>query len=101
MIIADKISSKTTKRIVFFSMNIFTEIKKKILADLNILIDKGTLPNSIVSHEFTVEPPKDKTHGEISTNVAMILAKSAKLIPIFIADTLKPLLLADKIIKSV
>ena len=82
-------------------MNIFFEIKKKILDDLSLLIDKGTLPSDIIFHEFTVEPPKDKTHGEISTNVAMILAKSAKLKPIFIAETLKPLLLADKRIKWV
>ena len=51
-------------------MNIFEEIKDQIL-DLLRLYPKDALK------KLTVEPPRDITHGDVSTNAAMVLAKEA------------------------
>ena len=39
-----------------------------------------------------VEPPRDPTHGDLSTNAAMVLAKGAGMPPRALADALRPLL---------
>jgi arginyl-tRNA synthetase len=44
----------------------------------------GSLPN------FNVEPPREAGHGDMATNVAMILAKAAGKPPRTIAEILKP-----------
>ena len=38
-----------------------------------------------------VEPPRDASHGDLSTNAAMVLAKGAGIAPRVLADALKPL----------
>jgi arginyl-tRNA synthetase len=42
---------------------------------------KGELPNFVIS-EITVETPKEKEHGEFSTNIAMQLAKQVRKAPV-------------------
>ena len=37
----------------------------------------GTLPAGIALPDFTVERPKDRSHGDLSTNAAMLLARHA------------------------
>ena len=37
----------------------------------------GTLPADLVVPDFTVERPKDRSHGDFSTNAAMVLVKPA------------------------
>ena len=41
------------------------------------LRDDGTLPVDLALPEFVVERPKDRSHGDFSTNAAMLLAKHA------------------------
>ena len=43
----------------------------------------------------TIEPPRDKTHGDLATNVAMMAAKAAKKPPRELAEALRQSLAAD------
>ncbi|MFA5041576.1 MAG: arginine--tRNA ligase, partial [Bdellovibrionales bacterium] len=48
-----------------------------------------------------VEPPRDPSHGDLATNVAMVFAKAAGKAPRAIAEILKPELEKNKIISGV
>ena len=48
----------------------------------------GTLPADLAAPDFVVERPKDRTHGDFSSNVAMLLAKPAKSNPRALAQAL-------------
>lgn len=52
------------------------------------LRDAGTLPADLTTPDFTVERPKDRSHGDASTNAAMLLARPAKSNPRAIAQAL-------------
>ena len=52
------------------------------------LRDSGTLPPDLVTPEFVVERPRDRSHGDFSTNAAMLLAKAARSNPRVIAQAL-------------
>ncbi len=41
-------------------------------------IETGELPRDLDLARFVVEPPRDATHGDLSTNAAMVYAKEAK-----------------------
>ncbi len=49
----------------------------------------------------TVEPPRDPSHGDLSTNAAMVLSKGAGLAPRALAEMLKPELAAVPGVTSV
>lgn len=40
--------------------------------------------------EFVLEVPREKEHGDFATNIAMLLAKQAKMAPRQVAEVLKP-----------
>jgi arginyl-tRNA synthetase len=48
----------------------------------------GELPTGLDFSRVVVEPPRDATHGELSTNAAMVLAKPARMQPRQIAEAL-------------
>ena len=52
------------------------------------LRDAGTLPTDLATPDFVVERPKDRAHGDFSTNAAMLLAKPAKSNPRALAQAL-------------
>nr|WP_255682317.1 arginine--tRNA ligase [Luteimonas sp. BDR2-5] len=52
------------------------------------LRDQGTLPADLATPAFVVERPKDRSHGDFSTNAAMLLAKPARSNPRAIAQAL-------------
>jgi arginyl-tRNA synthetase len=54
-----------------------------------------------VKQEFVVERPKDRAHGDFSTNAAMVLAKAAKTNPRAIAQALIAALPASESVASV
>ncbi|MDG7056012.1 MAG: arginine--tRNA ligase [Wolbachia endosymbiont of Meromenopon meropis] len=54
-------------------MNIFKRISLLILNTLNDLKQKNII--NVSTKNFTVESPRNKAHGDIYTNVAMVLAK--------------------------
>ncbi|MBX2853881.1 MAG: arginine--tRNA ligase [Rhodobacteraceae bacterium] len=69
-------------------MNIFSDYRDKVLAALTALSVDGALPEGLDFRNVTVEPPRDPAHGDLATNAAMVLAKSAKMKPRDIAEKL-------------
>lgn len=69
-------------------MNAFGYFLGEITAILRALIEAGKLPQGLDLSRIGVEPPRDPTHGDISTNAAMVLAKPAGRKPIEIAELL-------------
>ncbi len=62
-------------------MNIF-EIYRKALADIvKALQQDGKLPGDLDLGNVTIEPPRNADHGDISTNIAMVLTKQARMKP--------------------
>lgn len=57
-------------------------------AALDALEAAGTLPGGLKRGAITVEPPRDPSHGDLSTNAAMVLAKPAGLKPRDLAEAL-------------
>jgi arginyl-tRNA synthetase len=57
---------------------------------LNAVLDKleadGALPAGLARKTVTVEPPRDPSHGDLSTNAAMVLAKPAGTNPRALAE---------------
>lgn len=58
-------------------MNFFHSFHDKITGVLENLIQTGALPEGMVLDKIATEPPRDPTHGDLSTNAAMILAGQA------------------------
>ncbi len=58
-------------------MNIFEHYKSVVDAILAAMIVSGDLPTDLDLSRVKVEPPKDPSHGDMSTNAAMVLAKPA------------------------
>ena len=50
------------------------------------LATAGKLPAGLDTARLTAEPPRDPSHGDISTNAAMLLAKPAGMKPRDIAE---------------
>ncbi len=59
-------------------MNIFQDFQARIGAILTQMASAGSLPAGIDLSRFAVEPPRDASHGDLSTNAAMVYAKEAK-----------------------
>jgi arginyl-tRNA synthetase len=76
-------------------MNLFSDIRSLVLTSLEALQSNGTLPKELDFSNVTVEPPRDSSHGDMSTNAAMVLAKPAKMNPRLIAEALCSLLEND------
>ena len=80
----------------------FFRSRFRVKAQLRALVDQGiaalraagTLPADTATPEFVIERPKDRSHGDFSTNAAMLLAKAAKSNPRAIAQALLPLIQA-------
>ncbi len=56
-------------------MNIFHFFKEAVLTVVQKLIQEGHLPEELDLSRVTVDPPKEAGHGDLATNVAMVLAK--------------------------
>ena len=67
---------------------------------LGQLVASGDLPEGTTFERVTVEPPRDTSHGDLSTNAAMLLAKPAKTNPRALAEKITPLLTAHELITS-
>jgi len=67
-------------------MNIFSTIRTDILSTIDKLAANGSLPGGLPYAAITAEPPKEKSHGDISTNAAMALAKIAGKAPKELAE---------------
>jgi arginyl-tRNA synthetase len=69
-------------------MNPFDTLLVAVHEALGRLAEKGTLPADLPLERITVEPPRDREHGDAATNAALILAKPARLKPMAIAEAL-------------
>ena len=59
-------------------MNIFSEFEARVGKILAAMVAEGRLPAMLDLGRFTVEPPRDPSHGDLATNAAMVYAKDAK-----------------------
>ncbi len=62
-------------------MNIFHLLRDKTLAALDELKREQVLPMDADVSRIGVEPPRDPSHGDITTNAAMVLARAAGMKP--------------------
>ncbi len=81
--------------------NIFAEMLDRIRRLGDELIAAGDLPAGIDLSRATVEPPRDAAHGDMATNVAMVLAKDAGKKPRDLADAYAAKLRADDLVAKV
>src|ERR1700729_968397 len=59
-------------------MNIFADFQSRIASLLEKRMAAGELPRDLDLSRFVVEPPREATHGDLSTNAAMVYAREAK-----------------------
>ncbi len=67
---------------------IFGDFRRLVLAALGDLAAAGTLPPGLDLTRVAVEPPRDPSHGDLSTNAAMVLAGQVKQNPMELAETI-------------
>jgi arginyl-tRNA synthetase len=59
-------------------MNIFADFHERIGRHIDAIAASGRLPAGIDKTRFVVEPPRNASHGDLASNVAMVLAKQGK-----------------------
>jgi len=69
-------------------MNVFSHFRDEVVAVVEDLAGEGALPRGIDTAKVSVEPPRDAAHGDLATNAAMVLAKSAGRKPRELAELL-------------
>ncbi len=70
-------------------MSIVTSMREKIRAEIEKAIEQAKQEGKIKGEklpDFVVEVPREKSHGDFATNVAMLLCKEAKMAPRAIAQ---------------
>ena len=76
-------------------MDVFAQIENRVASALEALKADGTLPADLPIEGIEVETPRDSSHGDLSTNAALVLAKPARMKPRDIAERLKEKLEVD------
>jgi len=82
-------------------MDVFAGFHGRVLAAVQQLKHDGVVPASASIEGIALEPPKDSAHGDLATNAAMVLAKTAGLPPRALAERIVPLLSSDPYIERV
>jgi arginyl-tRNA synthetase len=82
-------------------MNIFKIIHNEISAILEAMISSGELPADTSISAVTAEPPRDASHGDVSTNAAMVIAKTAKKNPAELAKIIAEKIKSIEVVESV
>lgn len=82
-------------------MNIFSALKAIVESEIESLVDDGSLPEGTNGARVSVDPPRDASHGDLSTNAAMVLAKPAGLKTRDLAETLAERLRTQDFVESV
>ena len=70
------------------TQSLFAAYSGHVAAALDRLEAAGALPAGLPREGITCEPPRDASHGDLSTNAAMVLAKPAGTNPRALAETL-------------
>jgi arginyl-tRNA synthetase len=81
--------------------NIFAEILGRVRNAVDALVAAGALPAGLDQSRVTAEPPREAAHGDMATNVAMVLAKDAGQKPRELAEAIAEKLRADALIDRV
>lgn len=76
-------------------MNIFAEFHAVLAKALDALVAEGKLQAGLDISRAVVEPPRDPSHGDLSTNAALVLAKAARTKPRDVAELLAGKLALD------
>ena len=76
-------------------MNLFQQIKEELLKCIFVLSSNGKLSEKAKNVDFSVEIPKEKSFGEMSSNLALVLGKFEGQNPRLVAE-----ILAEEIRKS-
>ena len=76
-------------------MNLFADMRALVVASVEALAEEGALPAGLDTTAISVEPPRDRAHGDMATNAAMVLAKPAGIAPRAIAEALAARLAQD------
>ena len=82
-------------------MSLYAQYAALLDGVLDELVTEAALPPGIERHNVTVEPPRDPAHGDLATNAAMVLAKTAATNPRALAEAIKPKLEALPPVTSV
>jgi len=69
-------------------MDVFSDFTGRVHRAVDTLREDGTLPADCDASRVVVEPPRDRSHGDIATNAALVLAKQARCKPRDLADKL-------------
>jgi arginyl-tRNA synthetase len=77
-------------------MNIFRHFEARVEAALSAMVTADDLPAGLDFARIAVEPPRDPSHGDLSTNAAMVLAKPAGMNPRALAEKLAEKLKAEE-----
>lgn len=82
-------------------MNIFRYFGERVEAAVGSLVSEGVLPPGLDLSRITIEPPRDASHGDLSTNAAMVLAKPAGAKPRELADKIAARLATEEAVTEV
>jgi len=73
-------------------VDVFQHFDKVIAEAVSQLVAAGELPAATDISRISVEPPRDAAHGDIASNAAMVLARSAGIPPRRLAEKLKAII---------
>ncbi len=82
-------------------MDIFTHFETILKTSIETLMAEGVIPDSLDLAQISLEPPRERSHGDVSTNAAMVLAKPAGMRPRQLAGLITEKLRAHKSIETV
>ncbi|HXH52427.1 MAG TPA: arginine--tRNA ligase [Sphingomicrobium sp.] len=82
-------------------MTLYAQYAALLDGVLDQLVSEGALPADLQRRGVAVEPPRDRAHGDLATNAAMVLAKGADTNPRALAALVAPKLEALPMVTSV
>jgi arginyl-tRNA synthetase len=82
-------------------MGIEERVRELVQSALAGLVGEGTLPPGVLDASYAVERPKRAEHGDLATNVALVVQKAAKKPPREIAGLLQARLQAAPEVRAV
>ncbi len=82
-------------------MNLFVHFRARVVDILEDMAGAGMLPEGLDTSRISVEPPREETHGDVTTNAAMVLCKPAGMKPRDLAALLAERLEAVEYVEAV
>jgi arginyl-tRNA synthetase len=82
-------------------MNIFLTMRNQVVASIDAMAAAGEIPKGLETGRVALEPPREASHGDMATNAAMVLAKSASMKPRDLAEMLGQRLQVSEGVRSI